>query len=106
MMVATPVAIVRSVYALGGSLSLGADDRLKVKVPAPCPSELLEQLRTCKPEILTLLRHRPKCCECGGLIVEPEVACWGGRPVHLDCGERAWRREWQAKAPGRDVMVK
>jgi hypothetical protein len=59
--------------------------------------DLTERVRQHKPQILEAVRHRPTCCECGAAILEPP-AWWGGDPVHLDCGRRAWEREWKGEA--------
>jgi NAD-dependent SIR2 family protein deacetylase len=54
---------------------------------------MVEKLRRDKPEVVEVLRLLPVCCECDAKILEPAIAWWGGKPVHLDCGKAAWARE-------------
>ena len=94
------VAAIQEVVAQGGSLWIEGD-AIEVSARAPLPADLITRMRAHKPEILTVLRRRPKCCECGRPIVEPATAWWGGKPAHVDCGERAWRKSRSAFAGGR-----
>ena len=76
-----------------------AGERLIVRPAAKVPADLIEPIRASKPALVAYLRSRPVCAECRQPIIEPVRSWYGGDPVHRDCGERAWRRDWQAKAP-------
>jgi hypothetical protein len=85
-----------------------AADGERITLDAPkgvLTPDLTERLRAGKPAILRALRHRPACCECHRPIIEEPCAWWGGQPVHRQCGERAWRREWQASATRGEVAA-
>ena len=77
------------VLVRGDRISLRGAERLLTQ-------ELTEHLRQQKPAILEASRRCPTCVECGAAIFEP-TAWWGGEPVHRDCGEAAWQREWQGE---------
>jgi hypothetical protein len=72
-------------------------DRLSLRGPEDVLTpDLTEHLKQHKPQILEAVRQRPTCCECGAAILELP-AWWGGDPVHLHCGRRAWAREWKGE---------
>jgi hypothetical protein len=66
---------------------------------------MVEQLRRNKPGVVEVLLLLPVCCECGAKVLEPVIAWWGGRPVHLDCGKRAWAREWSGRVLPADAAA-
>jgi hypothetical protein len=91
-----PAALVRDLTARGVRFAVNGD-RLRVSDPGEVVTpELVEELRAVKPEVMALVSRRPACVECGRIIAEEPTSWWGGDPVHPDCGERAWRRAWQA----------
>jgi hypothetical protein len=100
----TARSIVRQIATAGGRVWLNGD-ALRVAANGPLPNAIVEQLRRDKPAVVEALRLLPVCCECGAKILEPVIAWWGGRPVHLDCGERAWRREWKGAALPADTPL-
>jgi hypothetical protein len=65
---------------------------------------MVERLRRDKPEVVEVVRLLPA-CECGATLLEPVSAWWGGRLVHLDCGCRAWAREWHRAKPSAPEMA-
>jgi hypothetical protein len=87
-------SLVRQIADAGGRLWLNGES-VRVAANRPLSNAIVERLRREKPEVVEVLRLMPVCCECGAKILEPVSAWWGGRPVHLDCGERAWHREWR-----------
>lgn len=98
----TPRAVLRELSARGVRVVVRAD-RLSLRGPEDVlTAELTEHLRQHKTEILEEARRRPTCGECGAMIEEP-TAWWCGDPVHADCGERAWRREWRGEVFPADV---
>jgi hypothetical protein len=61
--------------------------------------DLTERLRQHKPAILEAARRCPTCVECGAAIAPGEAECWWGvARVHVDCGRRAWARQWKGEA--------
>lgn len=74
-------------------------ERLIVRPAAEVPARLVEPIRAHKPALVAYLRSRPVCAECRQPIIEDVTAWYGGDPVHRACGERAWERDWRAKAP-------
>jgi hypothetical protein len=101
----TPRCLVRQIADAGGRVWLNGE-AVRVAANRPLPNTIVEQLRRDKPELVEVLRLMPVCCECAAKIIEPLCAWWGGRPVHLDCGERAWRREWKGRALPADAPAK
>ena len=72
-------------------------ERLSLRGPEDVlTTDVTQRLRQHRPAILEAARGCPKCIECGAAIFEP-TAWWDGKPVHRDCGEAAWRREWQGE---------
>ena len=93
----TAFELLREIEARGIRV-LVRGDRLSLRGPESLlTQELTERLRQNKPAILEASRRCPTCVECGAAIFEP-TAWWGGDPVHLDCGRRAWEREWKGEA--------
>ena len=100
-----PLALLTDLAAKGVSI-LADGEQLTIEGPtASLTDEVVESLRALKPAVLSTLRHRPRCCECRRPIIEDPCAWWGGEPVHRQCGERAWRREWQASAATRGEVA-
>ena len=71
---------------------------LRLRSAKPPAEELLRAFKESKDEILVAIRDLPTCCECRAVIVKSIIAWWGGDPVHLACGEAAWRRIWKTEA--------
>ena len=99
----TAVALLRELQTRGIRV-VARGDRLSLRGPESLlTEELTERLRQRKAEIIAAAPQCETCTECGALIVEPVTAWWGGEPVHRDCGEAAWRREWQGETPAADA---
>ena len=56
-MTTAAVDMLAAVHALGGEVKLARPGRLKVVAPAPLPTELLEELRASKTDLLALLAY-------------------------------------------------
>jgi hypothetical protein len=100
----TAHALLRELSARGIRVSV-LGDSVSLRGPGGAlTAQLTEHLRQHKGEIVEAARRCPTCSECGAAIVEPS-AWWGGEPVHVECGNAAWRCEWKgevlaADAPG------
>jgi hypothetical protein len=101
----TPRSLVRQIADAGGRVWLNGE-AVRVAANRPLPNAIVEQLRRDKPEVVEVLRLMPVCCECAAKIIEPVIAWWGGRPVHLDCGKAAWARAWKGVGPSADAAAK
>jgi hypothetical protein len=100
-----PLALLTDLAAKGVSV-LADGEHLSVEGPTAFLTDaVVERLRALKPAVLSTLRRRPACCECRRPIIEDPCAWWGGQPVHLSCGERAWQREWQGSAATRGEVA-
>jgi hypothetical protein len=100
----TARSLVRQIADAGGRVWLNGE-AVRIAANGPLPNAIVEQLRRDKREVVEMLRLLPVCCECGAKIIDPVITWWGGRPVHLDCEERAWRREWQGAALPADAAA-
>ena len=89
----TVPALIRQIAEAGGRVWMNGE-AVRITASGPRPDALIEELRREKAGIVEVLRLMPVCCGCGAKIIEPVCAWLGGRPVHLDCGKRAWASVW------------
>lgn len=99
-------ALIRDATVAGVFFITDGADVLRFRSRRKPADVLLARLRTAsKAELVAALRRWPMCAECRARIIDAVGAWYGGHPVHLACGEAAWRRDWQAKAPGAPVIA-
>lgn len=89
-------ALVQQIAVAGGRVWLNGK-HVRITATGPLPNVIVEGLRRDKAAVVEVLRLLPACVECGAKILDCVAAWWGGQPVHVDCGERAWRREWRGE---------
>ena len=82
----TPVEALLGVAEIGGNLGLADENKLRVLLPADCPRELKEAIRTYKPGLLALLTGPPFVVVRSGLL-----------PTELVF--------WTASDEGRDLLI-
>jgi hypothetical protein len=96
--------LVQQIAVAGGHIWLKGE-HVRITAAGPLPNGIVEGLRKHKAAVVEVLRLLPACCECGAKIPDCVTAWWGGQPVHVDCGEAAWRREWKGEVPPADASA-
>lgn len=90
--------LIANVYKIGGKVDLRGE-KIHFRLPRTlAASQLLEELRSRRPEVIAALRNRPQLAACGMSHCAGCYDVGNGRKIHPPkCGKehRAWLERWK-----------